>query len=100
MNSEKNPIIISVGGSLIVPDQIDIDFLKKLNLFIRKYVQQGQRFFLVTGGGKISRNYQAAAKNVNPAMTDEDVDWLGIHATRMNGHLLRTIFFDIAHPRV
>ena len=25
-------------------------------------------------------------------------DWLGIHATRMNAHLVRTIFRDIAHP--
>ena len=31
-------------------------------------------------------------------LTDEDVDWLGIHATRLNAHLLRTIFRDIPHP--
>jgi len=29
---------------------------------------------------------------------NEDLDWLGIHATRLNGHLLRTIFHDIAYP--
>jgi uridylate kinase len=28
----------------------------------------------------------------------DDIDWLGIHATHLNGHLLRTIFRDIAHP--
>lgn len=30
----------------------------------------------------------------------EDVDWMGIHATRLNGHLLRTIFRDIAYPEM
>ena len=33
-------------------------------------------------------------------MTNEDLDWLGIHVTRLNAHLLRTVFQDIAHPRV
>lgn len=31
-------------------------------------------------------------------LTDEDLDWLGIHATRLNAHLLRTVFRDLAHP--
>jgi len=33
-------------------------------------------------------------------ITKEDLDWLGIHSTRLNAHLLRTIFQDIAHPRI
>jgi uridylate kinase len=31
-------------------------------------------------------------------LTSDDLDWLGLHATRLNGHLLRTIFRDVAHP--
>lgn len=30
-------------------------------------------------------------------LTGDDLDWMGIHATRLNGHLLRTIFRDIAY---
>ena len=96
----EDPIIISVGGSLIVPDQIDTEFLLKLNTFIRKYIAQGKRFFLVSGGGKTARNYRDAGKTVIGDMSDVDLDWIGTHATRLNGHLLRTIFVDIAHPRV
>jgi uridylate kinase len=33
-------------------------------------------------------------------LENEDVDWLGIHATRLNGHLLRALFRDIALHRV
>lgn len=95
------PIIISVGGGLIVPNGgIDSNFLKKLNTFIRSQVKKGKRFFLVAGGGRTARHYRDAGKAVVGDMTDEDLDWLGIHATHLNGHLLRTIFQDISNPRI
>jgi uridylate kinase len=31
-------------------------------------------------------------------LTRDDIDWLGIHATRLNGHLMRTVLRDVAHP--
>lgn len=99
--SKELPIIISVGGSLIVPDEgVDTDFLSKLNLLIRKEVAKGKRFILVAGGGKIARHYQEAGRKVIGDINNEDLDWLGIHATRFNAHLLRTIFQDIANPRI
>ncbi len=55
---------------------------------------------LIAGGGQICRSYQNAAHAVISEMSDRDLDWLGLHATRLNGHLLRTIFVDIAHPRM
>ena len=33
-------------------------------------------------------------------MTDEDRDWMGIHSTRLNAHLLRTVLRDHAYPRI
>lgn len=94
-------IILSVGGSLIVPNGgIDTDFLAKLNQFVRKHVERGRRFFIVVGGGQTARVYCRAAADVVGKITHEDLDWLGIHATRLNGHILRTIFQDIAHPRI
>src|SRR3990167_1025417 len=93
-------IVISVGGSLIAPNGgIDVDFLKKFKLFISKQVKEhNRRFLLVIGGGKASRAYRDAAKNVIGSITSEDLDWIGIHTTRLNAHLFRTIFTDIAHP--
>lgn len=97
----EKPIVLSIGGSLIVPNGgPDTEFLAKLNTFIRKHVRDGKRFFIVIGGGKICRTYQVAAREVSEHLTDTDIDWLGIHATRLNAHLVRTIFQDIAHPRI
>ena len=95
------PIVISVGGAFLVPNKgINTDFLINLNSLIRKYVARGFGFFLVAGGGRTARQYRDAGKAVNQHMSNHDLDWLGIHATRLNGHLLRTIFEDIAHPRM
>lgn len=95
-------IVISLGGSLIVPNGgINILFLKQFNEFIRTEIAaKTRRFFIVCGGGSTARHYQAAAKEVIGQIESEDVDWLGIHSTRLNAHLLRTIFRDIAYFRV
>jgi uridylate kinase len=90
-------IVMSVGGSLIVPDQIDTDFLSSFKTLIETETAQGRRFIIITGGGKIARRYADAAKTVS-VLDNEDLDWLGIHATRLNGHLLRTIFKETAYP--
>jgi uridylate kinase len=92
-------IVMSVGGSLIVPDQIDIEFLKNLKQFILDETAKGRHFIIIAGGGRTARNYQEAAKAVT-GLDNEDLDWLGIHSTRLNGHLLRTIFKDNANPRI
>jgi uridylate kinase len=95
-------IVMSIGGSLIVPDGgIDTKFLTKLNKFIRDQLAENKnrQFFLVIGGGQIARQYRDAGEDViGHRLTIDDLDWLGVHATRLNAQLLRTIFRDIAHP--
>lgn len=96
--------VMSIGGSLIVPGEgIDTKFLINLNDFIRNELAKNnnRQFFLVAGGGQIARHYRDAGENVlKHRLIIEDLDWLGIHATRLNAQLLRTIFRDIAHPHI
>ena len=96
---KQETIVMSVGGSLIVPDQIDTDFLTTLKNLVDVETANGRRFIIIAGGGKTARRYQDAAAEVTK-LENEDLDWMGIHATRLNGHLLRTIFRDIAHKEV
>lgn len=96
-------IILSLGGSLIVPNGgIDTQFLTNFNHFVRKQIAEHQRrFFIICGGGATTRNYQKAAiEVVHQPLADEDKDWLGIHSTRLNAHLIRTVFRDIAYHRI
>ena len=100
----NDKIVISVGGSLIVPNGgIDTKFLSELNSFIRKQLAENnnRQFFLIAGGGSTARHYRDAGQEViGHALTRDDLDWIGIHASRLNAHLIRTIFRDIAHPYI
>lgn len=96
----KETIIISLGGSLIAPKEgIDWKFLKKFRALIIEQIKQGKRFAIITGGGNTARLYQEAATKATK-LTADDRDWIGIHTTRLNAHLIKTIFRDYAHPRI
>lgn len=90
-------IVIALGGSIVAPDGINVLFLKKFSALIRLHARSGKKFILVVGGGKISRTYQQAASKIKP-ISKEDKDWIGVHSTRLNAHLLRTIFAKEAYP--
>ncbi len=92
-------VVIALGGSVIYPNTIDTSFLRQFKKFVLSFTPKGWRFVLVTGGGHVARVYQEAASKLT-ALTDDDKDWLGIHATRTNAHLIRTVFRDVANPVV
>ncbi|MFY9457773.1 MAG: UMP kinase [Candidatus Spechtbacterales bacterium] len=92
-------IVIALGGSIIVSRNIQAHFLKQFRKFILKFLKEGKKFVIVAGGGRVARDYQNVASSI-VKLSDEDKDWIGIHATRINAHLLRAIFFDVAHPVV
>lgn len=97
--NKNNKIVISLGGSLIIPDEIDVDFLKLFVSIIKEYVSMGFSFLIITGGGKICRKYNNFLKQiVNPS--NEDLDWLGISATRLNAEFIRICFGDLAYEKV
>jgi uridylate kinase len=96
--------VIALGGSLIVPHfpdngGINVPFLKKFRAFVLGEFKKGRRFIVVAGGGKTARVYQNAGTKIGK-ISNEDLDWLGVHSTRLNAHLLRTIFAKEAHPVV
>ena len=95
--------VLSLGGSLVVPNGgIDTKFLINFNAFIRDQISsKKRRFFITVGGGSEARHYINAAIDIRGhQLTTNDNDWLGIHATRLNAQLIRTIFQDIADTRV
>lgn len=89
-------VVFSLGGSLIVPEQIDVDFLKKIKALMLDFISDGRRAVLICGGGKLCRVYNDAAKQIVEPKHD-DLDWMGIAMTRVNAELVRTIFEDDAY---
>jgi len=87
-------IIMSLGGSVIVPNRIDVNFLINFKKIIYRYIKKNYRFVIYCGGGRTARNYQKAASKVIK-LNNKDLDWLGIHATRLNAHFIKTLFNSI-----
>lgn len=92
-------VVVALGGSILCPDGVDTAFIKKFGRFVRIFLKRKMKFVLVVGGGQLSRTYQKAAGKIT-RLTDEDKDWIGIHATRLNAHLMRTALRDVADPVV
>src|SRR3989344_5409181 len=85
-------IIISLGGSIIVPREIDVEYLKEFQKLISDIKKNFDKIIIVAGGGHTARTYQNASDNFN--VNDDDKDWIGIAATRINAELLRSILND------
>lgn len=92
-------IVISLGGSLIVPEEVDVEFLKDFKKLILSHTEQGKKFVIIIGGGKLARKYQAVAKEFGETK-DVDLDWIGIASLKLNAELLRVVFGEYAHDVV
>nr|QQK86775.1 uridylate kinase [Treponema denticola] len=93
--------VLSVGGSIVAPDKPDFDFLDKFSKTIRNWLLQdsSRKIIMVIGGGAPARDYQNAYRKVcglrkAPAKNDE-ADWIGIMATRLNAQLVKAVFEDL-----
>lgn len=98
MGQEKT-FVISLGGSVMVPEEIDKQFLKKFRDFILKKTGLGYKFIIITGGGRVCRKYNQAAIDIANA-SNLDQDLIGIQTTKLNAMLLKTVLKKKANPLI
>lgn len=92
-------IVLSLGGSLIFPKHLDKKFLINFKRTIEKYVKRNYKFVIICGGGKLARNFQQVASKVKK-LSNKELDWLGIYATRINAHLVKSMFGNHAEDSI
>lgn len=97
-----NMAVISLGGSIIAPDKVDVTFLKELNKNLREYLKKdkSRKLILVCGGGAPARIYQQALREIIADAPSEEQDWLGIRATHINAQLLKAMFSDLCTDNI
>lgn len=80
---------MSLGGSLIVPREIDMKFLKNFRDVINKNTKK-YKFVIVCGGGTVARKYIHSLKEDGKDFYKQDL--LGIAATRLNARFMAYFF--------
>ena len=88
----KNKVItISLGGSIINPGKIDVEFLRQFRDLVIDHVNKtGDKFVIICGGGKVARDYiNGGPKTIPPGQRD----LLGISATWVNAQLIASWFY-------
>lgn len=109
--------VLSVGGSIIAPNEPDTKFLAEFSKMITDYLTSNPeaRLIFVAGGGGPARVYQNAYKAVAEGFGDAQkkvssfadenelnyaCDWIGIMATRLNAQILKTVFGPLCQQDV
>ncbi len=82
-------LVLSLGGSVIAPDDVDYKFLKKFKKTILKFTKK-YKFIIVCGGGKTARRYIYSLKKLKKDEKTQSI--IGIEVTRLNARLLMHIF--------
>jgi uridylate kinase len=93
----REAIVVSLGGSLVAPDSIDIEFLKKFKQSLQKFLNS-KGFIIFVGGGKIARVYQRALAEFGAK--DKGKDLIGIAVSRLNAEVVKNIFGKTAHKEM
>lgn len=98
-NEEPKKIVISLGGSLVIPNSINTLFLIEFKELITKHLEHGHEFIIVVGGGATARSYQKALRALDESDTSA-LDWMGIDATRLNARLVARAFGSSADGKI
>ena len=85
----KKTMVISLGGSLIVPEKDNSNFLDRFKHILSKHYKT-HKFVIVCGGGTIARKYITALKKEHQSKKQLSV--AGILATRTNAQFMMQFF--------
>jgi len=92
----KKVWVISLGGSRIVPEDVDARFLARFKELIDSH--PSQRFAVVTGGGSTARKYISALKKLGKRTKSQSLT--GIAVTRLNARFLARFFGKSANEEL
>jgi len=85
----KKIIVLSLGGSQIIPNDINLKFIREFKKVIKKHTNK-YKFIIVCGGGSIARKYISALEQEKLSTRLQSL--AGISATRMNARFMNYFF--------
>ena len=97
VGARMDTVVVSLGGSVLIPDEEDADHLNKLSGLLKEMSSE-HRLLLVCGGGKIARYYIITGREVGAS--ERELDELGILTTRINAKLVSLSLGEMAIDHV
>lgn len=94
---KKRVVVISLGGSLIVPEKMKVNVLEHFKKVLRKHYRT-HKFVVVCGGGTIARKYISIIEHEK--RSHKEVSLAGIRATRMNAEFMMQFFGKEANDKL
>ncbi len=79
------PLVLSVGGSVLMTGEGDADYLRALAELVRR-IGTERTLVVTTGGGRVAREYIRLARTLG--LTEIELDEIGIDVTRLHARLL------------
>ncbi|MHB8352549.1 MAG: UMP kinase [Thermoplasmata archaeon] len=83
--TQNHPLVLSVGGSVLLTGEGDLEYLRALAELLRR-IGRERPLVVTTGGGRTAREYIHLARALG--LTEIELDELGIDVTRLHARLL------------
>lgn len=78
-------VAVKVGGSVLAPNEVDLEFVRRVSRMLLRASKRHQ-IYLVVGGGRLARRYITGCRMLG---ADEGfLDEVGIDASRLNARVL------------
>ena len=88
--------MISLGGSRIVPDEVDTAFLTRFKKMVESH--PSVKFVVVTGGGSTARKYISGLRKLGKKTREQSESGIGI--TRFHSNFMMRFFGERANEKL
>ena len=98
---KKKVVVLSLGGSLIIPKDIDVNYLRKFKKVLLEN-SNTHKFVVVCGGGSTAREYISGLEKepINSKQKRFHQGLLGIATTRLNARFMTYFFGNDANKGI
>jgi len=96
---KKEVIVLSLGGSLIIPNEVNVKFLKEFKKILIRNSRR-YKFVVVCGGGSVARKYIGGLEKESLSKKNFHQGLLGIASTRLNARFMTYFFGNDANKGI
>ncbi|MGQ4833279.1 MAG: UMP kinase [Candidatus Asgardarchaeia archaeon] len=93
-------VVLKLGGSILYDNtfNLNIQLIQNYVELLKNFTEKGYQFFIVTGGGVISKSIISTFKQFN--LSNFYNDMIGIYFSRVNAFIVASLLSSLAFPAI